>query len=74
MEKSEIIDVLKEEGLDLAEDLAVNAVRGAISLIKTMLPKINSMVAILLIPLLDQLEPVLLGMLDKIDGQDDPTY
>lgn len=74
MEKSEIIDVLKEEGLDLAEDLAVNAVRGAISLIKTMLPKINSMVAILLIPLLDQLEPVLLDMLDKIDGQDDPTY
>lgn len=74
MEKSEIIDVLKVEGLDLAEDLAVNAVKGAISLIKTMLPKVNSMVAVLLIPLLDQLEPVLLGMLDKIDGQDDPGY
>ena len=74
MENKEIVDILKTEGLDLAEDMAVNAVRGAIKLIKEMLPKINSIVAMLLIPLLDQLEPVLLGMLDKIDGEDDPNY
>lgn len=74
MENREIVDILKSEGLDLAEDLAVNAVRGAIKLIKEMLPKVNSLVAMLISPLLDQLEPILLGLLDKIDGEDDPGY
>lgn len=74
MEQSEIIDVLKDEGLELTEELAVNAVKGSIRLIKTMLPKVNPMVAMLITPLLDQLEPVLLGIIDKIDGEDDPEY
>lgn len=74
MEQSEIIEILKDEGLELTEELAVNAVKGAIKLIKSMLPKVNPMVAMLITPLLDQLEPVLLGIIDKIDGEDDPGY
>lgn len=74
MERNEIVEVLKSEGLDLAEDMAVNAVRGAIKLIKAMLPKVNPVVSMLISPLLDQLEPVLLGMIDYFDGEDDPGY
>lgn len=74
MESNEIVDVLKSEGLDLAEDMAVNAVRGAIKLIKAMLPKVNPVVSVLISPLLDQLEPILLGVIDHIDGEDDPEY
>lgn len=74
MDQKEIIDVLKEEGLDLAEDLAVQAVRGAFKLLKTMLPKVNPILPMVINPLLDQLEPMLLGIIDKIDGEDDPGY
>lgn len=74
MNQAEIIEILKEDGLDLAEDMAVNAVKGAFRLIKAMLPKVNPIVAVIVTPLLDQLEPVLLGLVDKIDGEDDPDY
>lgn len=74
MNQSEIIEILKEDGLDLAEDMAVNAVKGAFRLIKAMLPKVNPVVAMIVTPLLDQLEPILLGLVDKIDGEDDPEY
>lgn len=72
--KTEVVDVLKTEGLDIAEELAVNAVRGAIKLIKAMLPKVNPVVSIVVSPMLDTLEPILLGVIDKIDGEDDPNY
>ena len=74
MDQAEIVEILKNEGLDLAEDMAVNAVHGSIKLLKTMLPKINPVVAMILTPMLDQLEPVLLSIIDKIDGEDDPEY
>ena len=74
MNEKEIIEILRDEGLDLAEDMAVQAVKGAIKLIKSMLPKINPVVSMLLGPMLDQLEPILLGIIDKIDGEDDPEY
>lgn len=74
MNQQEVVDILKDEGLDIAEELAVQAVRGAIKLIKQMLPKINPLISMLIAPLLDQLEPMLLGIIDKIDGEDDPGY
>lgn len=74
MDQKEIVEILKDEGLDIAEEMAVQAVKGAIKLIKQMLPKINPVVNMLLAPMLDQLEPVLLGIIDKIDGEDDPGY
>lgn len=74
MDQKEIVGVLKEEGLDIAEDLAVQAVRGAFRLLKAMLPKVNPVLPMVINPLLEQLEPMLLGIVDQIDGKDDPGY
>lgn len=74
MDKKEIVKVLKDEGLDIAEDMAVQAVKGAFQLIKSMLPKVNPMMAIVITPMLNTLEPVLLDVIDKIDGEDNPDY
>ncbi|MBT8490690.1 MAG: hypothetical protein KJN62_06560, partial [Deltaproteobacteria bacterium] len=40
MDEKEIVKILKDEGLDIAEEMAVQAVKGAIKLIKEMLPKV----------------------------------
>lgn len=74
MDQKEIVRVLKDEGLDIAEDMAVHAVKGAFQLIKTMLPKVNPVVALVMIPMLDTLQPLLLDVIDKIDGEDNPDY
>jgi hypothetical protein len=74
MDSKEIIEILQKEGLEVAEDMAVEAVRGAIRLIKAMLPKVHPILEGIIGPMLDQLEPVLLGIVDKIDGVDDPNY
>lgn len=74
MDQKEIVAVLKDQGLDIAEDMAVHAVRGAMELLKAMLPKVNPMLAMVFNPMLDTLEPMLLGIVDKIDGEDDPEY
>lgn len=74
MDKTEITGILKTQGLDIAEDLAVEAIKGALKLIKTMLPEINPTVAMILNPMLVSLEPLLLDLVDKIDGVDDPEY
>lgn len=72
--KKEILQTLKGEGLDLAEELAANAVMGAFKLIKALLPKVNPVVAIVVGPMLDTLAPLILEAIDKIDGEDDAQY
>lgn len=74
MDSKEITDILRTQGLDVAEDLAVQSVKGALKLIRAMLPKVNPTMAMVLDPLLVALEPILLDMIDKIDGEDDPDY
>lgn len=74
MDQKEIVAVLKSEGLEVAEELAVNAIKGAFQLIKAMLPKVNPMMALVVGPMLDTLQPMLLDIVDKIDGKDNPDY
>lgn len=74
MDKTEIVEILKEEGLEVSEELAVSAVRGAFRIIQALLPKLNPVVAIVVNPLLSQLEPMILDLIDKIDGKDNPGY
>lgn len=74
MDQEEIVAILKTEGLEVAEDLAVNAVNAAFQLIMAMLPKVNPMIAVVVTPMLVTLKPMLLEVIDKIDGKDDPAY
>jgi len=74
MEKSEVMGVLKSEGLDVAEDMAVNAVRAAFKILIMLAPKVSQTAGAIIAPMLAVLEPRILELLDKIDGEDDPEY
>jgi len=74
MDQQEIVKILRTEGLDIAEDLAANAVIGAFELIRAMLPKINPILPMVVGPILDTIQPMALELIDRIDGEDDPEY
>lgn len=72
--KKEILETLKVEGLDIAEDMAVMAVRGAFALIKVLAPKISATGGAMAIAMIAVLEPKILSLIDEIDGKDNPDY
>lgn len=74
MNKTEVVTVLKSEGLDVAEDMAVKAVRAAFKILILLAPKVSQTAGAIIGPLLAVLEPRILELLDKIDGEDDPGY
>lgn len=74
MDKKEITDILKAEGLDLAEDMAVQAVRVAFRIMIAVVPKVSNGLGAIIGPLVQIVEPQVLALLDKIDGEDDPAY
>lgn len=74
MEKKEIVKVLKEEGLDIGEEAAVAAVRATFKLLGILLPKVSNGLGAIAAPLLLYAQPLILDMLDKIDGEDDEGY
>lgn len=74
MEKSEVMGVLKSEGLDVAEDMAVQAVKAAFKILILLAPKVSQTAGAIIAPMLAVLEPRILALLDGIDGEDDPGY
>lgn len=74
MNKTEVVEVLKTEGLDVAEDMAVNAVKAAFKILILLAPKVSQTAGAIIAPMLAVLEPRILELLDKIDGEDDPEY
>lgn len=72
--KTEIMDVLKGEGLTAAEETAVAAVRAAIKLLRLMLPKVSTGFGIAFNMFMDVYEKKLFALIDKIDGVDSPEY
>jgi len=74
MDKELIIGALKEEGLDVAEELAVNALRAAFKLIRNVAPKAGPDIGFIVNTVLTYAEPKLLALIDRIDGEDDPEY
>jgi len=74
MNKTEVVTVLKSEGLDVAEDMAVNAVKAAFKILILLAPKVSQTAGAIIAPMLAVLEPRILELLDKIDGEDDPGY
>lgn len=74
MTKNEFIEFFKSEGIDVAEDMAVAAARSIFNLLRVLLPKMSKDFGVISGPMIDLIEPQVLKMLDKIDGEDDPEY
>ena len=54
--------------------MAVTATRTAFKIMRLIVPKINSYVAIMVMPLIEVIEPKILKSIDEIDGVDSPDY
>lgn len=72
--EKEIIQILKNQGLEVAEDMAVNAVKSAVVLLKMLIPKVSTGFGKAFIFFIDMYLPEILALLDKIDGKDNPEY
>lgn len=72
--EKEVLDILKNQGLDIAEATAVQAVKAAFSLMLLLVPKISKGLGQIIIPLVMYAEAEVLALVDKIDGQDNPDY
>lgn len=72
--QKDVMDVLKSEGLTVAEETAVTAVRAAIKLLRLMLPKVSVGFGIAFGMFMDVYEAKIYGLIDKIDGIDSPDY
>lgn len=70
--KNELLERLKEEGLNVGEEVAVQVVRGLFKVLPVVLAKTPSKLDDLLIPVLGVVEGKVMSLLDKIDGEDDP--
>lgn len=72
MNKKEVVKILKEGGLDIAEDAAVSAVKSAIALLRVLLPKLSNGFGLAFNLLMDAYEIRIYDLLDEIDGKNDP--
>jgi len=67
-EKNIVLEELKKEGLDIAEDALAGVVKALFRAIPRILPvSVAAVVAAVLI----SVEPTVLALVDKLDGQDD---
>lgn len=72
--KKEIVDILKKDGLEIAEETAVQATKAAFSLLKILLPKISNGFGSFIVPMLGYAQDEVLKLIDEIDGIDNPNY
>ena len=70
--KQVIVEELKKQGLDVGEEMAVAAVKGAISALKKVVEMTENKYDDMALPVLAVIEPKIMEALDKIDGEDDP--
>lgn len=69
MDKKEIIDISKSEGLDLTEELASSVARTAIKLLRLIVPKLSKGAGFMVNSFLDIYEDQIFELIDKIDGE-----
>lgn len=74
MDKKQIVDTLKSEGLDVAEDLAATAARAAIKLMEELLPQVSKGFGLAFNLFIEAYKPRLFDLIDKIDGKKDLEY
>lgn len=68
--KSMIKEELKEAGLNIAEEAAIDAVKALFKILPKLAMASENKYDDLLIPVLGVVEPKVLEMLDKIDGEE----
>jgi len=68
MDKKLIVEELKKEGLDLAEDTAVNAVKSVFRILDKLAESTPSL--LMVVGMLNLAKPVIFEALDKIDGKE----
>ena len=71
MNQTDIIEILKEDGIDIAEELAMSAAKAAIKLLRLLVPKVSVGFGVAFNFFMDAYEPQIYKMLDKIDGEKD---
>ena len=72
--KDKLEDILKGEGLEVAEDAIVATVRGVFKALPKIAAIIPGAIDDMIVQIIVAMEPKILSMLDKIDGIDDPDY
>lgn len=70
MDKQEIIATLKDEGIDIGEDMAVNAVRAAFRLLVALAPKFSTGLGHTMPIIVAYLEPLIVRALDDAFSSD----
>lgn len=71
MDKKQIVGLVKDQGIDLGEDMAIAAVKTAIELIKVIVPQLSRGAGTMLNLFLGAYEDDIYKLLDKIDGEVD---
>lgn len=72
--KNELLEIAKADGLDIAEETLVALTRVVFKIIKVAVPKVSKGLGSIIVPLVDAVEPKVLALIDKIDGEDDAGY
>lgn len=71
MDKKVITGLLKDEGLDLAEDMAKAGVLGALKIIRVIAPEVSKGAGAMINFFLDAYTEDIIALLDGIDGKPD---
>lgn len=69
-DKNEILEDAKTEGLELAEDVTVEAIEHVFNFAKTALTKSGNSYLMALVAVLTPIQEYLLKLADKIDGKE----
>jgi hypothetical protein len=70
MEQKDLVEILKKHGLNIAEDTATVAVKAVFKAIPDIVIATENKYDDLLVPVFSVLEPKILELIDKIDGQE----
>lgn len=72
--KEEILKILKESGLEVAEEVAVETVNNLCEALIKIVAIYSKGASLILKQLFDTYKPYVLKVIDKFDGQDNPNY
>jgi len=72
--KEELLAELKAKGLATSEEALVVLIKNAFDLLEVVVPKFSAGIGALVPAMRSIVESPLLGLVDKIDGEDNPNY
>ena len=70
MDKSRLVEILKEAGLEVTEDVAIDIVKGVFKALPKVFQETENKYDDMVIPVLGLIEPKVLELLDGIDGHE----